>query len=571
MKKIIPISVLLLLLPFNFSFAQSNVSKSPQAKTVLLEEFTGIHCGYCPQGHQIAKNLLIAQEGNIYVLAIHTGGFSEPGPDEPDFRCDYGVLLYMQSGQAGFPSGTINREVLRGDISALGKGEWGIFGREIVKDTAKVNLWMEVSIDANTREASIKVEGYYTKELNSNFALLNIAMTENNIKGPQSGAGMGSDYIHQHMLRDFITGQWGDTLYNPTMGETFTKTYTYKIPDSIKKVEVKLQDLEFIAFVTLDTMHVLNVTDVKPITSNLEKPLAGKIQPLKISKTHAYTYFSVILENFSSSALTSADFLITIGENSQTCTWTGNIAPFSQDVIEIPLENYPVDKFQNYSIELKGLNGQAYSGNKLQGVFQAPSECTQKIYIDFMTDEYGADNIWYIKDREGNIIKQVGPFPEGKAQLYKDSIEFATPGIYSFEITDAWANGIGGGYYKLYNTDRTMFNNNLQIFDFGDASFFNTVKTVENEKISLSSPTLQVKLYPNPASENNAQLEFTSPDNGQATISVFDIQGKKIYEKNVEIQANTRYKHNLSNLKTGFYFVKIAQDTNSTTSKLIIK
>ncbi|MEG2177614.1 MAG: Omp28-related outer membrane protein [Bacteroidales bacterium] len=563
-------SLLFFLLFINSGHAQTmKVSKDFESRKILLEEFTGMHCGYCPQGHTVARNLTQAQKGNIYVLAIHTGFLSVPGSDEPDFRCDYGEALYKQSGEGGFPSGTLNREMFRSHILTLDRSTWGIYGREIVKDTAKVNLWMECSIDKESRVANIRVEGYYSMDLGQNYALLNIAMTENNIKGPQTGAGIGSDYIHQHVLRDLITGQWGDTLYKPMVGEYFTKTYTYTIPDSLKKVPLKLEDLEFIAFVNLDTIGVLNVTGVKASIPTLSKALAAQIKSIKISKTHAYTYFPVYLENLSSTPIHSAEFLINIGSNKQTCSWTGNIPPFSEDSIHISCKSYAVEKFQNYSIELKGLNQQAYVGNKLTGVFQAPSECTPKIFIEFMTDVYGADNTLYLKDREGNILKKMGPFTD-KVKLYRDSFEFTQPGVYAFELTDAWANGVIDGFYRLYDADhRTIFAENNTILDFGDIVFFNTVEKIENEAI-LYAENLRLNAFPNPAN-GNTQINFICPKSGNANLAIFDIQGKRIFASCVPVQANTPYQQPISNLQTGFYFVKISQNENSKTLKLIIQ
>lgn len=42
------------------AFAQTIVSTSPQNKKVILEEFTGVNCVYCPQGHAIANNISFA-------------------------------------------------------------------------------------------------------------------------------------------------------------------------------------------------------------------------------------------------------------------------------------------------------------------------------------------------------------------------------------------------------------------------------------------------------------------------------------------------------------------------------
>ena len=68
--------ILLLLLPFSIL---AQVNTSPQNKKVLLEEFTGIHCGYCPDGHLLAQNLHDAYPDDVFLINIHTGGYASPG------------------------------------------------------------------------------------------------------------------------------------------------------------------------------------------------------------------------------------------------------------------------------------------------------------------------------------------------------------------------------------------------------------------------------------------------------------------------------------------------------------
>ena len=82
--------ILLLMLAVNVCRAEHNVSTEQQYKNVLVEEFTGIHCGYCPQAHKIAAGLLKAQPEKVHVIAIHAGSFSVPHSDEPDFRIKEG-------------------------------------------------------------------------------------------------------------------------------------------------------------------------------------------------------------------------------------------------------------------------------------------------------------------------------------------------------------------------------------------------------------------------------------------------------------------------------------------------
>lgn len=52
----------------NSSDGEYSVSTETSSKGVLLEEFTGINCGWCPQGHAIAAKLAKASS-EVYVVA----------------------------------------------------------------------------------------------------------------------------------------------------------------------------------------------------------------------------------------------------------------------------------------------------------------------------------------------------------------------------------------------------------------------------------------------------------------------------------------------------------------------
>lgn len=69
--------------------AQS-VSTQVQKKAVLLEEYTGVGCGNCPDGAAVASTIKEAAGNRFYVVAIHEGPYAEPWGDLPDYRTDWG-------------------------------------------------------------------------------------------------------------------------------------------------------------------------------------------------------------------------------------------------------------------------------------------------------------------------------------------------------------------------------------------------------------------------------------------------------------------------------------------------
>ena len=123
MKKLL---LLILLLPLT-TFAQIIVDTIPSNKNVILEEFTGIHCVFCPDGHVIAQSIKNTYPDDVFVLNLHTGGYAIPSPGEPDFRIAENDSIATISNLAGYPAGTVNRHqfpMTQGGGTAMSRGDW---------------------------------------------------------------------------------------------------------------------------------------------------------------------------------------------------------------------------------------------------------------------------------------------------------------------------------------------------------------------------------------------------------------------------------------------------------------
>ena len=68
----------------------SFVSTSPENKNVVLEDFTGIYCPNCPDGHLKAQDIYDANPGDVVLINIHTGSYANPNSGDPDFRTQFG-------------------------------------------------------------------------------------------------------------------------------------------------------------------------------------------------------------------------------------------------------------------------------------------------------------------------------------------------------------------------------------------------------------------------------------------------------------------------------------------------
>ncbi|MEE0927498.1 MAG: hypothetical protein UH641_07840, partial [Bacteroidales bacterium] len=52
------------------------VSTEPANRNVIIEEYTGINCGYCPEGHKIVREYMEANPGRVFGINIHQGGYA---------------------------------------------------------------------------------------------------------------------------------------------------------------------------------------------------------------------------------------------------------------------------------------------------------------------------------------------------------------------------------------------------------------------------------------------------------------------------------------------------------------
>ena len=139
-----PIITFIFLLTSTLFLAQTIVSTSPENKKIILEEYTGIHCTYCPDGHEIAQSLKDANPDNIFIINIHTGGYATPSSGEPDFRTSFGDAIAAQSNLTGYPSGSVNRQYFSGlsmnGGTAMGRGSWNSASSQVLNQSAYVNV-----------------------------------------------------------------------------------------------------------------------------------------------------------------------------------------------------------------------------------------------------------------------------------------------------------------------------------------------------------------------------------------------------------------------------------------------
>ena len=248
-------------------------STTPQKRNAVLEEFTGVRCTYCPDGHRKAQALADANPGKVVLINVHTGSYATPQSGWPDFTTSLGATVATISGLTGYPAGQMNRYVYTGVSSvqsymqgagtlAMSRSGFQPAGNFQFTLDAPVNIGMKSSFDAGTRVLTVTTELYYTAAETVDNRL-NVFLLENNIVGKQIDAGVtNASYVHKHMLRARLTpDDWGVVLTAPKVGDRISKTYTYTVPSTFV-----IENCDVAAFVTrLDKKTVLNGTQIKAV------------------------------------------------------------------------------------------------------------------------------------------------------------------------------------------------------------------------------------------------------------------------------------------------------------------
>lgn len=567
------------------------VSTTPANKNVVLEEYTGTNCTYCPDGHKRANEFAAANPGRVVLINIHQGSFAGINPN---YKTQWGDALANQTGLQGYPSGTINRRVFSGTATALNRGEWATNGAIVMSESSFVNVAAQAQIDAATRILTVTVEAYYTGDADTNTNMLNVALIQNNVIGPQVGgstynpAQVTSDgqYIHMHMLRHLITGQWGDTLHvdsgNISTGTFFTRTYTYTLPANINNVPLELGNLEIAAFISKDNQNIYTGSLCEPTYTNLT-PISAQIYSATVSPDFGCNETaspSLVIKNMGQETITSMVIGYKSGTDTlQTYNFNGSIPTFGKtNTIVLPQVNVVLGTSTPVELEIKSINGIEQTGitsttNILKPILtDAVGKAKLRLYID----RYGSETSWNVKNIYGTIVAHGGPYTDASSngtRLIESEFNLATAGCYTFEIKDAYGDGINSGYgagsYTIIDNDSTIIASSNGKYSSGEKKDIKLVSSIGLNDVENNISSINV--YPNPV-KDIATLDITLSESSNATIQVVDLMGRTVIDlgtKSFKAGQNS-IELNTTNLSNGMYFVKINSNNGVATKKITV-
>ena len=542
--------------------AQTFVSTTPGNRNVLIEEYTGVSCQYCPLGHKAIDFTLKSFPGRAFAINIHQGVFAS------QFSTQWGNALANQASVQSYPSSTLNRHAFSGGTIQIDPGQSYPCALQMMDKPAPVNVAATVDIDPVTRLMVVKVEVYYPGNGPGDFNMLNVALVQNNVMGNQTGGSqfypenmVNGQYRHMHILRHLLTGQWGDTIHNVSAGSFFTKEYAYVVPQQIGDLAIdNMDNLSVVVFVCQDRKEVLNVCEA--IRKSDKAYIAYGAEGGYECSLDYHPYVSVVRFEI----------------NGTSVVRHKTIAPYTSDTVQVvsySIADMPASHQQygeTVSVRLSGYttNGSQVnvSGNAISvdyanvDVYTAEGPLTLSIKYDSYPQEV-TFSLAGIADCQYYYRVTGTSNDEGKTVNY--TLSPATAGLYRLKLVDVGADGLNGTVTVTDAAHNTLFSRSARDLMVWDNYYFNIITPGTDGPIGTvvgieepDSQTAEWNVWPNPVSD----VLHISDGPEIRRVDVLDLSGR--------VQAtSTGREVNVSALPAGLYILRVVTAEGVMAKKII--
>ena len=217
-------------------------------RAILIEDFTGHKCVFCPAAADLAHSLYLANPTRVFTTSIHAGpaGLGDfQQIDPPNYPLDFTnpqgleIGTYFGTNDGGFPGnprGTINR-VTNGSIFQ-GPNSWSsMVSTQLTENVLNVNIQSKLNYYAETKGAFLHVEVEKLNQSLSNELGIVAYIIEDSLVGDQkmSDNSHNENYIHRDIHRGNLNNQaFGRILENSDIIDgKYYVNYSFVIPNQL--------------------------------------------------------------------------------------------------------------------------------------------------------------------------------------------------------------------------------------------------------------------------------------------------------------------------------------------------
>jgi hypothetical protein len=211
-----------------------------KVRKVLVEDYTGHTCGYCPPAGAQLKALTDMYGEQVIPLAVHSGYFADPenspSPYTDDFRTAVGDAYDSPTAfgisSIGNPNGMVNR-LHYPNAHVKAHSTWAGYVDSLLDVPPDIDIVITNTYDNNTKQLTSSVEAEFLNAMSGTYKLV-VLLSEDSIIAPQKdytlpAPSLNPTYVHRHMLRDAVNSAWGDSIATGTTnaGTIASKSYVY--------------------------------------------------------------------------------------------------------------------------------------------------------------------------------------------------------------------------------------------------------------------------------------------------------------------------------------------------------
>lgn len=301
---------------------------------------------------------------------------------------------------------------------------------------------------------------------------------------------------------------------------------------------------------------------------------------------------SITFQNLGTNEITSATIgLYLDGELVEPFEFEGSLNTFQTTEIEFTEIN--ITQASAMTISIDAVNGEADDTDDYNSVEALLNPTTMVaetalINVEVITDNYGYETYWAIRDFDGIIYGEGGntnvgvsgggaqsaapgnPGAYGNNETNTATVEVPVDGCYEFVIVDDWGDGIccayGTGSYTVTDDNGNLLAQGgeftTDIANPYEADFTSSVQEVEG----LTALTVS----PNPAS-NVAQVTFGLTEATDMDVVVYNTIGQAVQTINRTFNAGVnQFDIDASALANGIYFVNLNSKEGTSTVKFTV-
>ena len=263
-------------------------------------------------------------------------------------------------------------------------------------------------------------------------------------------------------------------------------------------------------------------------------------------------------------------------------TWSGEMN--SYDETDLDLGMYSGGGTLSY--EVTQINGAAFTADEYSSRtvdVSAATSATSLIEVAITTDGWGEETGWSIFDENGTVIESVAAGSLANQTDYVWFVSVPSTGCYSFELTDAYGDGLNGSQWG--STDGSCavrsYDDNIAFFSTiydndGSYNFSSEERGMEVVQMNVGVEEVSVAeslaIFPNPTN-GNTQLSFNLAQATAVNATVYNLIGEAVLTQDFGTLSagEQRQVIDFGGLNAGVYLVSVQAGDETSTLRVTVQ